>query len=723
MSLLASGEHSDPHRLLGVRRTGNDILIRALCPGSMGVSLIVDGMPKPIEMSRLHPIGIYEANLVWTEPDFMPAYRFSVEHGSHAYEMQDPYRFLATLDERDTRLFAEGRHQELWKHLGSHVRTHQGVHGVSFAVWAPNALSVRVVGDFNRWDGRSHPMRLLGSSGVWEIFVPALSDGARYKYELLTSERRIVLKTDPFAFEMESPPKTASIVTSSSYEWADGGWIDRRRSNDPTAQPLSIYECHIGSWRRNPDQDNRSLTYRELAEELTSYLTDLGFTHVEFLPVSEHPFRGSWGYQVSAYYAPSHRFGTPDDFRYLVDRLHQAGIGVIIDWVPAHFPRDAFALARFDGTALYEHADPRQGHHPDWGTLVFNLGRNEVKNFLSANALYWIEEFHADGIRVDAVASMLHLDYSREPGEWVPNRYGGRENLDSVAFFKELNTLVYGKFPGVMTIAEESTSWPAVSRPTYVGGLGFGFKWSLGWMHDTLNYFMKDPVHRRFHHNDLTFALMYAWAENFVLPLSHDEVVHGKGSLFQRMPGDRWQKMANLRALFAWMWAHPGKQLLFMGGEFAQESEWSHDRSLDWHLLGSSDNKGIQDLVRSLNLTYAKEPALWERDFEQSGFRWIDANDSDTNVLSFIRYNAAGDRYIVCVANLAPVPRYGYRLGLPRGGPWHEVLNTDSHLFGGSGVSNLLRFDAEGPAWHGFDRSADVTLPPLGVVWLAPMNE
>ena len=632
----------------------------------------------------------------------------------------DPAEFPPTLGELDLYLLGEGRHRDMWRVLGAHVREHQGVHGVSFAVWAPNARAVRVVGDFNGWDGRVHPMRSLGSSGVWELFVPGVEPGARYKYELETANGHLTLKADPVAFAAEEPPGTASVVCQSSYRWADEAWLARRDSTDRLHEPMSVYEVHLGSWRRVPEDDNRSLTYRELAEQLPEYVADLGFTHVELMPVAEHPFGGSWGYQVSSYFAPTSRFGSPDDFRALVDALHRRGIGVIVDWVPAHFPRDEWALARFDGTALYEHDDPRKGAHPDWGTLVFNFGRNEVRNFLIANALYWVEEFHIDGLRVDAVASMLYLDYSRKEGEWIPNQFGGRENLEAVTFLKEMNEEVYGRHSGVITIAEESTAWPAVSRPTFLGGLGFGFKWNMGWMHDSLEYFAKDPIHRRYHHNDLTFGLLYAFTENFVLPLSHDEVVHGKGSLLNKMPGDRWQQRANLRSLYAWMWAHPGKQLLFMGGELAQDREWSHDRSLDWHLLDTPEHRGVQELVRCLNRTYAGEPALWERDFTPDGFRWIDASDVENNVLSFLRTSADGSSVLACVANLSPVPRYGYRIGLPRGGDWREVVNTDALEFGGSGVGNDGRVWANDAAWHGLPYSTEMTLPPLAVVWLVP---
>jgi 1,4-alpha-glucan branching enzyme len=563
-------------------------------------------------------------------------------------------------------------------------------------------------------------MRRLGSSGIWELFLPGVEPGARYKYEVVDANGALRLKSDPFAYATEVPPGTASVVWESHYQWDDQDWLRVREETDWLTSPMSTYECHLASWRRVPDEGDRPLTYRELAVELPAFLTEHGYTHVEFLPVAEHPFGGSWGYQVSAYYAPTARFGTPDDFRYLVDALHRAGIGVIVDWVPAHFPKDDFALARFDGTALYEHDDPRQGEHPDWGTLVFNFGRNEVRNFLLANALFWIDEYHVDGLRVDAVASMLYLDYSRQEGEWVPNEFGGRENLAAVEFLKEFNAVVHGRHPGVLTIAEESTAWPMVSRPTYVGGLGFSLKWNMGWMHDTLDYFNREPVHRRHHHHQLTFGMLYAFTENFVLPLSHDEVVHGKGGLLDKMPGDRWQQLANLRALYAWMWAHPGKKLLFMGAEIAQDREWSHDRSVDWHLADHPSHAGVDTLIRTLNLLYKERPALWEMDFDWQGFRWIDANDTDQNVLSFLRFAAnPDDRPLACVANLSPVVRQDYRIGLPKGGWWKEVLNTDAPAFWGSGVINGSRHADFGP-WHGLDFSTEMTLPPLAVVWLEP---
>jgi 1,4-alpha-glucan branching enzyme len=701
LQALVDGTEVDPHRILGP----HDGVVRAWRPHASAITLVLpDGERVP--MDQEHPAGVFLA-----KTGDVTDYRLDVTYADGStWLVDDPYRFWPTLGDVDLYLLGEGRHERLWHRLGSHPMVHQGAEGTAFAVWAPAARSVRVVGDFNSWDGRAHPMRQIGSSGVWEIFLPDVGHGAHYKYEILTPAGHLTLKADPLATAAEVPPNTASIVFQSSYGWGDEEWLARRKSTNPWSSPMSVYECHLASWRHVPEEGDRPLTYRELAEQLPAYLSDLGFTHVEFLPVSEHPFGGSWGYQVTSYFAPTSRFGTPDDFRYLVDALHQAGIGVIVDWVPAHFPKDAFALARFDGTALYEHADPRQGEHPDWGTLVFNFGRNEVRNFLLSNALYWIEELHVDGLRVDAVASMLYLDYSRKDGEWIPNKFGGRENLEAVEFLRQLNTLVFGECEGAITLAEESTAWPGVSRPVYLGGLGFGFKWNMGWMHDTLAYFSKETVHRRHHHSQLTFGLLYAFSENFVLPLSHDEVVYGKGSLVNKMPGDKGARLANLRALFAWMWAHPGKQLIFMGGEIAQEREWSHDRSLDWDLLGDPGHRGVQDLVRSLNRIYRDEPALWEVDFEGSGFEWIDANDADQNVLSFVRYNRDRSRMLACVANLSGVDRQGYRIGLPRQGAWEAVLDTT--------LANGGERYTEPTCWHGFDHSLTIDLPSLGVVWL-----
>jgi 1,4-alpha-glucan branching enzyme len=663
----------------------------------------------------------HEALGVWmcvVPANTIPDYRIDVQYEGDPIPADDPYRFWPFLGEMDLHLLAEGRHEELWRILGAHVRTLDSVFGsvtgTAFAVWAPNALGIRVVGDFNFWDGTGHPMRSLGNSGVWELFIPDVHAGTRYKYEVLGRDGTWRTKADPVAFSAEHPPATASVVFESRYSWNDAEWMTQRAQQDPHTGPMSIYEVHLGSWRPG-------LSYLELAEQLVDYVTDTGFTHVELLPISEHPYGPSWGYQVSGYFAPTSRFGDPDQFRALVDRLHQAGIGVLIDWVPAHFPKDEWALARFDGTCLYEHPDPQRGEHPDWGTYVFDFGRAEVRNFLVSNALYWLEEFHVDGLRVDAVASMLYLDYSRNEGEWSPNQHGGRENLDAVQFLQEMNATVYKRVPGAVTIAEESTAWPGVTTPTYAGGLGFGFKWNMGWMHDSLEYVGRDPIHRKYHHNDMTFSLMYAYSERFVLPLSHDEVVHGKGSLIARMPGDRWQALANLRAYLAFMWAHPGKKLLFMGGEFAQSEEWSSERGLDWWLLQFAEHEGVWRAVCDMNRTYREHPALWQRDHEPTGFEWIDAGDADSNTFTFLRWDLRGD-CVAVVVNLSPVPRTDARLGLPWAGPWTEILNTDSSIYGGSGLGNLGEVVATEEPWNGRRASASIAIPPLAACYFASKN-
>ncbi|MEV7095528.1 1,4-alpha-glucan branching protein GlgB [Amycolatopsis sp. NPDC051045] len=705
---LLAGSHHDPHSVLGVHAVGKGFAARALLPGAKAVTLCAGGHRYPME-------PVIDALFAVAVPEHPGDYRLEAEYDGHTVTADDPYRWLPTVGELDLHLIGEGRHERLWEALGAHVRSYETPNGViegtSFAVWAPNARGIRVIGDFNGWDGRGHSMRSLGSSGVWELFVPGVAAGTCYKFRILGADGNWHEKADPMAFGTEQPPATASVVTSSAHVWEDDDWVAQREATQWAAAPMSVYEVHLGSWRPGLD-------YRELADQLGDYVVETGFTHVELLPVSEHPFGGSWGYQVTSYYAPTSRFGSPDDFRYFVDRLHQRGIGVLVDWVPAHFPRDAWALAKFDGTALYEHADPRRGEQPDWGTLVFDFGRNEVRNFLVANALFWIEEFHLDGLRVDAVASMLYLDYSRKEGEWLPNQYGGRENLDAVRFLQELNATVYKRHPGIVMVAEESTAWPGVTRPTHLGGLGFGFKWNMGWMHDTLRYLSHEPIHRAYHHNEMTFSLVYAWSENFVLPLSHDEVVHGKGSLWGRMPGDAWNKAAGLRSLLAFMWAHPGKQLLFMGGEFGQPAEWSESKSLDWHLLDEPLHLGVRELLRSLNAVYRSSPALYSQDTSPDGFRWIDANDSSGNVLSFLRIGADGSR-LACVANFAGVPHHDYRVGLPAAGRWREVVNTDAEAYGGSGVGNLGVVEAVEEPWHGQPASAVLQLPPAGVLWLA----
>jgi 1,4-alpha-glucan branching enzyme len=724
LELLIRRRHPNPHAVLGAHPAEGGVVVRVLRPAAKSITVRADGA-ESVQPEQVHPGGIFEGTLQGTSLPLR--YRLDVDYGAAGrFEIDDPYAFPPTLGELDLHLIGEGRHEEVYQRLGAHVRDisltpeSAPVNGTAFAVWAPAAQAISVVGDFNSWDGRLHAMRSLGSSGIWELFLPGVGPGARYKYEILTAEDQLTLKADPYAFEAEVPPQTASVVFQSKHAWRDREWLETRHAENALERPISIYEAHLGSWRLNPHDGNRELSYMELADELAAYVKDMGFTHVELLPVMAHPFSGSWGYQVTGYFAPTPRHGSPDEFRAFVQRLHQNDIGVILDWVPAHFPRDEWALARFDGTALYEHADPRRGAHPDWGTLVFNFGRHEVRNFLIANALFWLREYHADGIRVDAVASMLYLDYSRREGEWVPNQFGGREDIDAVSFLKEMNEVAYGRESGIMTVAEESTAWPGVSRPTYVGGLGFGFKWNMGWMHDTLGYFQQDPIYRRYHHHELTFSLMYAFSENFVLPLSHDEVVHGKGSLYSKMAGDRWQKLANLRSLYAYMWAHPGKKLLFMGSELAQEAEWSHERSLDWHLLERPENAGVQALVRDLNRIYREEPALWSLDSEPAGFWWLEPNDADANVVAFARASKDNQRVLVFVANFSPVPRHGYRLGLPRACRWREAINTDSSYYGGGDVGNFGGVEPEPIPWHEQPVSAEVTLPPLAAIWFVP---
>jgi 1,4-alpha-glucan branching enzyme len=712
-------EHSSPHSVLGAHPDPKGVRVRVYRPAAKSVHVHTeDAAPK--KLRQVHPGGVFEG--VVAGATLPLSYEVEVDYGTLGgrFQVRDPYAFLPTLGEMDLHLAGEGRHEELWTRLGAHMREMDGIRGTAFAVWAPSARAVSVVGDFNSWDGRLHAMRAMGSSGIWELFLPHVEAGAHYKFEILTQSGDIRLKADPLAFAAEVPPATASVVWESSYEWSDGAWLARRRAGEPLHQPVSVYEVHLGSWKRAGEHGSDPLNYRELGAQLAAYCADMGFTHVELMPVMAHPFPGSWGYQVTSYFAPTPWYGSPDDFKAFVDLLHQAGIGVILDWVPAHFPRDDWALARFDGTALYEHDDPRRGSHPDWGTLIFNFGRNEVRNFLLASALFWLREYHIDGIRVDAVASMLYLDYSREEGEWVPNQFGGREDLEAVQFLKEMNEVLYGYEPGAISAAEESTAWMGVSRPTYLGGLGFGFKWNMGWMHDTLGYFAHDPVYRKYHHNELTFSLVYAFSENYILPLSHDEVVHGKGSLIAKMPGDWWQKRANLRALYAYMWAHPGKKLLFMGSEFAQGDEWSHTRSLDWHLLEYPGQAGVQALVRDLNRLYKGEPALWEADEDGRTFWWLEANASEDNVIAFARRGKTDERVIVFVANLSPVPRESYRVGFPQPGTWKEILNTDASLYGGGNVGNMGGVETEPASWHGQPHSAMITLPPLGAVWLVP---
>ncbi len=716
---IVGGYHGAPFDVLGrhpVTVAGELVVaIRTFQPQAASVSLRRGAALVP--MQRVDERGVYEAAFPAAEGAF--AYQLVIARPDGAeYTIDDPYRFGPVLSEFDLYLFGEGTHYDLYKKLGAHLIEHEGVAGVSFAVWAPHAERVSVVGDFNQWDGRRHPMRPRGASGLWELFIPGLHVGDLYKYEIRTPRAgALAVKSDPYGFAMELRPGTASVVWDlDNYEWNDAGWLAARQQRQALAAPMAVYEVHLGSWRRG--EANRWLTYRELADQLVPYAADLGYTHLELLPVAEHPYDASWGYQVLGYFAPTSRFGTPDDFRYFVDRAHQAGLGVILDWVPAHFPKDAAGLARFDGTALYEHADPRQGEHPEWGTLIFNYGRTEVAAFLLTNALFWLDEYHIDGLRVDAVASMLYLDYARQPGEWIPNEFGGRENLEAVRFLKRFNELTHLRFPGALTIAEESTAWPMVSWPTYVGGLGFDLKWNMGWMHDMLEYMTKDPIYRRFHHNLLTFSLMYAFSENFVLPFSHDEVVHGKSALIGKMAGDPWQKFANLRALYAYMYAHPGKKLLFMGSELGQWSEWNFDGALEWGLLQHEPHRKLQHFIGDLNHRLLSEPALHAVDSSWEGFQWIDLHDVDQNVLSFIR--RAGDECVVVVANFSPVVRGGYRVGVPKPGFYRELLNSDSESYGGSNVGNRGGLPSDPIPWQGQPHSVLLTLPPLAVLYLKP---
>ncbi|MFJ8585303.1 1,4-alpha-glucan branching enzyme [Streptomyces sp. NPDC093595] len=703
---LLAGEHHDPHALLGAHPVEGGVAIRALRPYAVGVTVLADGSRTEL---RDDGDGLFSGVLPLAG---VPDYRLLVAYDSGVVEVDDPYHYLPALGGLDLHLIGEGRHEQLWTALGAHPMTHQGTEGTRFTVWAPNARGVRLVGEFNYWDEATGlPMRSLGGTGVWELFVPGIGEGALYKFAVTGPDGSRSLRADPMARRTQCPPETASIVTASHHEWQDGEWMAHRGDRPVHEAPFSVYEVHLPSWRPG-------LTYRELAEQLPAYAKELGFTHVELMPVAEHPYSPSWGYQVTGFYAPTARLGTPDDFKYFVDACHRAGIGVIVDWVPAHFPKDDWALARFDGTPLYEHPDPRRAEHPDWGTLEFDYGRTEVRNFLVANAVYWCEEFHIDGLRVDAVASMLYLDYSREGGEWVPNEFGGRENFDAVSFLQEMNATVYRRCPGVVTIAEESTAWEGVTRPTDHGGLGFGLKWNMGWMHDSLVYVSKEPVHRKYHHNEMTFSMVYAYSENYVLPISHDEVVHGKQALVTKMPGDWWQRRANHRAYLGFMWAHPGKQLLFMGQEFAQGAEWSEAHGPEWWLLAddyhsAGDHRGVRDLVRDLNRVYTATPALWERDTVPEGFQWVLGDAADDNVFAFLRYDALRNP-LLAVTNFSPVVRQDYRLWAPEGvSAWAEVLNTDAAVYGGGDVRNAepVKREADG---------IRLTLPPLATVYLKP---
>ena len=704
---LAAGAHPQPHATLGQHPIDGGFVIRVLRPLAAAVVAVrADGTRIPLT---------HLSDGLWQGFAPAPGQAYTVEteyEGGPSWTADDPYRFVPSVGEIDLYLWGEGRHEQLWHVLGAHFRPHEDVVGTSFSVWAPHAKAVRVVGDFNSWNGVGHAMRRLDDNGVWELFLPGLQPGDAYKFELLTEGGQWVTRADPMARYTEIPPMTASKVGQSLFEWSDGDWMTQRAARDPHNSPMSVYELHVGSWRLGLD-------YRTLADELIDYVKQTGFTHVEFMPLAEHPFGGSWGYQVTGYYAPTSRFGHPDDLKYLIDRLHGAGIGVIMDWVPGHFPKDEWALAKFDGQALYEHSDPRRGEQMDWGTLIFDFGQSQVRNFLVANALYWLEEFHIDGLRVDAVASMIYLDYSRKEGEWLPNKYGGRENLEAISFLQEVNATAYKRNPGVVMIAEESTSWPGVTKPTASSGLGYGLKWNMGWMNDTLRYMEEDPMYRSYHHNELTFGLVYAFSENFLLPISHDEVVHGKGSLLHKMPGDQWQKLANVRAYLSFMWAHPGKQLLFMGSEFGQPSEWSEERGLDWWILDQPIHQGLQKLVGSLNAAYKAHPALWEQDNDAAGFEWLDGGNATQNVIAFLRWSRDGEP-LVGLFNFSGTPIGPYRVGLPFAGTWDELINTDAEEYGGSGVGNYGSVVAQDEPFQGRQASVELTLPPLGGLWLTP---
>jgi 1,4-alpha-glucan branching enzyme len=729
-----NGRHTDPFALLGPHAVPGGWAIRFFVPWAGEASIAIGGNSngpgrpatnsmKVTDAVKLRDEGFFEA--IWPSSQSAPPapgsykIRGRTYHGE-TFEMYDTYSFPYLLSEFDLYLMGEGRHYDTYEKLGAHLKTVQEVRGVNFAVWAPSARRVSVVGDFNRWDGRVNVMRARGSSGIWELFIPELDEGAIYKYEIIgPTGDMLPLKADPYAFRAELRPNTGSIVANlDTYQWNDTKWIKERPLKNWFESPVSIYEVHLGAWRRVPEENNRWLSYRELSDQLIPYVKELGYTHIELLPIMEHPFDGSWGYQTLGYYAATSRYGTPAEFMDFVDRCHNAGIGVLLDWTPAHFPRDTYGLAQFDGTHLYEHSDPRQGAQLDWGTLVYNYGRNEVRNYLISNALFWLDKYHIDGLRVDAVASMIYLDYSRKPGEWIPNKFGGRENLEAVDFIKRLNEITFERFPGILTIAEESTAWPSVSRPTYLGGLGFSMKWNMGWMNDTLKYFSANPVHRKFEHNKLTFSLIYAFTENFVLPFSHDEVVHGKNSLLHKMPGDMWQQFANLRLLYAYQYAHPGKKLLFMGEEFGQRQEFSEARSLDWHLLQYDSHKGLQQLVADLNKLYAAEAALHQVDFDWPGFEWIDANDSDNSVFSFARHGKAPGDMMVVILNATPVLRDSYRVGVPKPGFYTEALNTDSTIYGGSNAGNLGGVQAEPIPHMGRPYSLSITVPPLAGLFL-----
>ena len=718
---FARGEVHNPHGWLGAHpaNVGGEqgAVVRAYHPDAQGCELLRDGAP-PFGLMRFEG-GLFANFVPGATPPFPYRLRFFFE-GGETYERDDPYRFTPTLGDMDLHLIGEGTHRKLWRVLGSTVRVMDGVSGTAFAVWAPNARGVSLVGDFNRWDGRVYPMRSLGATGVWEIFVPGIGAGALYKYEIRTQSGELRIKCDPLGREMEIPPATATRVTESRHVWGDADWMRLRAESDITRKPLSIYELHPGSWARVPEEGNRWLTYRELAPRLCAHVKKLGFTHIELMPVAEHAYYPSWGYQVTGYYAPTSRYGTPDDFRWFVDYCHQQGVGVIVDWVPAHFPKDDFSLRRFDGTALYEHEDSRRGEHPDWGTLIFNFGRNEIRNYLIANALYWLDEFHLDGLRVDAVASMLYLDYSRKEGDWMPNPYGGRENVEAIEFLRAFNSAVHEEAAGAFTVAEESTAWGGITKSPSEGGLGFTFKWNMGWMHDTLNFFSKEPVHRKFHVDQLTFSMLYEHTERFINSISHDEVVHGKGAVIEKMPGDFWQKLANVRLLFAYQYTRPGKQLMFMGTEFGQHHEWNHDSSIDWHIADHPQRRALQDYLAELSRYYLSTPALYRSDPDPDSFRWIDCSDKDNTVLSYLRRE--GEKFVIVVFNFTPVPREAYRIGVPRGGRYVERLSSDDQRFGGSDFETLTVIESDPIKTHGFDWSIALKIPPLGALILEPLG-
>ena len=725
LQALVEGTHGSPYEILGPHadsREGEEgTTVRAFLPYADQVSVGYGSKKHEVPMVRIHDAGLFECFVSSPKP---LTYRLKItEHDGSRIDLEDPYRFPLLISDFDLHLHGEGTHYRTYEQMGAHVVTVEGIKGVHFAVWAPNALRVSVIGWFNRWNGLHHPLQKRGASGLWELFVPGLKEGDLYKYEIAGRNGYLNQKADPYAFASEVRPKTASMVYElHGYEWKDRVWLQRRRETDWLKKPISIYEVHLGSWKRVPEEGNRWLTYREAADQLLPYVKEQGFTHIELLPISEHPFDGSWGYQTIGYYSPTSRFGSPNDLKYFIDRCHQEEIGVLLDWVPAHFPKDAHGLAFFDGTHLYEHADPRQGEHIDWGTLIFNYGRNEVRSYLLSNAMYWADIFHIDGLRVDAVASMLYLDYSRKEGEWIPNEFGGRENLEAVDFLKKFNEILHADYPGILSCAEESTSWPMVSKPTYLGGLGFGLKWNMGWMNDTLEYFSKDPVHRKYHHNNITFSLIYAFTENFLLPFSHDEVVHGKNAMLTKMPGNDWERFANLRVLYAYMYAHPGKKLLFMGSEIGQWDEWDIEKSVDWHLLQWEPHRKVQGLVADLNALYKSSRSLYEIDFTWEGFEWIDFHDSDNSIISFLRRGTNAEDVTVCIFNFTPVRREGYRVGVPIPGLYAEVLNTDAEKYGGSDARNPEMLQTEQISWANMPHSLCFTLPPLGAVYLQPKH-